>query len=185
MYLATADENGFFLLLVLPASTSSPSMSIWYTRSCGWNGDFHRKIPGVEVNVVRIQIDILFPLFSSPLCAAEPSPLFSRTGSERHPRWYETRKIWTPSSSCSSFCYKREIQSAVPTSVLWDSNCFLKRPKIDVRKAWSLFDSLGMIFDDDYEQRTFIDVRLGFKATFACINLMNSLRRNFLWWLYS
>lgn len=28
----------------------------------GGNGDFHEKIPGVEVNVVRIQIDIPFPL---------------------------------------------------------------------------------------------------------------------------
>lgn len=69
-----------FLLLVLLASTSSPSMSIWYTRSCGWNGDFHRKIPGVEVNVVRIQIDILFPLFffSFMCCGTESAFLVKR-----------------------------------------------------------------------------------------------------------
>lgn len=152
-------------------------------QSCGWNGDFHRKIPGVEVNVVRIQIDILFPLFSSPLCAAEPNPLFSRTVE------WETFEMIRNAQDLKLLllllCSRSE-----KSNLLFSLQCFeiliaslSDRKLMSVRldrslTAWEWF--LMMIM----EQRTFIDGRLGFEATFACMNPMKSLRQNFLWWLY-
>lgn len=70
--LVVADERTEDCLLLLAVTSSSCPFDIHgcVGESNDGNGDFQRKIPGVEVNVVRIQIDILFPLlFFSPLCA--------------------------------------------------------------------------------------------------------------------
>ena len=78
-------------------------MSIWYSFVCVGaskllffygNGDFQWKIPGVEANVVRIQIDILFPLFSSLLlfsCREQQNPL-SKSGKRYSSQGDDTKR---------------------------------------------------------------------------------------------